>query len=556
MMRKIKHLFACLLAVSLLGGMAMLPAQAAQAFSTTPMIVAKGANIVLKADGTVWGWGSNILGQLGDGTTITRNKPVQAKNIDHVIAVDEGDDHTVALKDDGTVWSWGQNDQGQLGDGKGGFIDGGARSNFSTVPVKAVGLDHVIAIAAGPQDTIALKDNGTVWVWGDNYDGQLGNGTGAVFDGTPNNILTPTQVPGFNDVVSVTGCSQTFLVKKDGTLWASGYGVWFIPGATPDKDGLDYDARTTFEQIPNLSDVHVTSVAAATETTLMLTSDKTIWTMGENFDGQRGTPINFLIPIWAMSPGFANISPYPTQTEDLTDVTAVAAGERHSLALTGDGTVWAFGFDEEGQLGDGRYVTDFNIDWNTYRRYTPMPVHNLSNVTAIAASADHNAALKSDGTIWTWGSNAGDALGIGTEGVDDPLRATPVQVLSPNGKGYFNAYESTIPATSVTIAGGVAHNLDVGQTLQLAATVAPGNATYQDVTWSTSNAAVATVTTDGLVKAVGSGTATITATTVDGSYTATVSVTCVKTIFSTKYVSNFLNWLLFIVCFGWIWMWF
>jgi len=145
--------------------------------------------VALKDDGTVWAWGYNLNGQLGDGTQTQTPTPVQAgegvlSNITAVAAA--GGNHTIALKDDGTVWAWGYNGYGQLGDGT---------ETQKLIPVQVTGpggegvLSTIIAVTAGFGHTVAVKEDGTVWAWGYNWYGQLG-------DGTMENKSTPVQVLG------------------------------------------------------------------------------------------------------------------------------------------------------------------------------------------------------------------------------------------------------------------------------------------------------------------------------------------------------------------------
>lgn len=129
--------------------------------------------VVLKSDGTVWAWGDNSFGQLGDGTTTDRHTPVQASGLSDVAAIAAGTYHTVALKKDGTVWAWGYNKYGQLGDGT---------EADRSVPVQIPYLRDVTVIAAGLLHTVVLKDDGTVWAWGENEFGQLGDGTNQVYN--------------------------------------------------------------------------------------------------------------------------------------------------------------------------------------------------------------------------------------------------------------------------------------------------------------------------------------------------------------------------------------
>ncbi|BBO18213.1 conserved hypothetical protein [Candidatus Brocadia pituitae] len=126
--------------------------------SVTPKI-SGGAfhTIALKSDGTVWAWGSNFWGQLGDGTNNYSNYRVQVVGLSDVIAIAAGSEHNVALKSDGTVWAWGENKYGQLGDGT---------NTDRNTPVQVSGLNDVAAIAAGWWFTTALRSDGTVWEWG------------------------------------------------------------------------------------------------------------------------------------------------------------------------------------------------------------------------------------------------------------------------------------------------------------------------------------------------------------------------------------------------------
>jgi hypothetical protein len=125
--------------------------------------------VALTADGTVWTWGDNSRWQLGDGTIPNRNSPYQISGLSDIVAVSGGDCHTAALKSDGTVWTWGCNDKSELGNGTTG--------TDSHVPVQVSGLTNIIRIAARDYHNIALKSDGTVWTWGWNINGQLGDGT-------------------------------------------------------------------------------------------------------------------------------------------------------------------------------------------------------------------------------------------------------------------------------------------------------------------------------------------------------------------------------------------
>jgi len=165
-------------------------------------------SVALKSDGTVWTWGYNTDGELGDGTTTQRISPVQVPAFSGVVAVAAGNGHTMALKGDGSVWVWGSNGFYQLGDGGASY----SRTSAYQLP----GVSNVVAIAAGYYHSLALKGDGTAWSWGYNGSGQLG-------DGTTQFRSSPVQVSGSSGMVNIAGGGlHSLAVKGDGTLWAWG----------------------------------------------------------------------------------------------------------------------------------------------------------------------------------------------------------------------------------------------------------------------------------------------------------------------------------------------
>ena len=167
-------------------------------------------SLALKSDGTVWAWGYNVNGQLGDANNGTsRNTPVQVLNLAGVVQIASGGiRHSLALKSDGTVWAWGWNIFGQLGDGT---------NTDRNVPAQVSGLTDMVQIAGGQYHSLAVKSDGTVWSWGRNLDGQLG-------DGTDTNSNVPVQALGLTGVVQSASCGfgHSLALKSDGTVWAWG----------------------------------------------------------------------------------------------------------------------------------------------------------------------------------------------------------------------------------------------------------------------------------------------------------------------------------------------
>lgn len=198
-------------------------------------------SLVLLSDGTVWGWGENTWGQLGNGTTTNSDTPVQVQNLDSVIAITAGHYHSMALKSNGTAWAWGDNESGELGNGT---------TINSAIPVQVSELGNIVAIAAGEAHSMALKKDGTVWAWGNNESGQAGNGTQNTEDNPA--VTIPVKVKNLWDIVAISeggipgggaelnggmvkyGAGYCLALRSDGTVWTWGaYGSNSEPWTNP-----------------------------------------------------------------------------------------------------------------------------------------------------------------------------------------------------------------------------------------------------------------------------------------------------------------------------------
>lgn len=313
--------------------------------------------------------------------------------------------HSAAVKTDGTVVAWGSNFLRQLGNG--------AKQDSAT-PVPVSDLTGVDTVAGGDSHTLALKADGTVWAWGSNSSGQIG-------DGTTRDPRTPVQVIGLTGVTAIAaGGAHSLALKADGTLWAWGSNVRGQLG-----DGTTTN-RTAPVQVNGITGV--TAFAGGHAHTLALKADGTVWAWGNNASGQLGD-------------GTTTSRSVPAQVNGLTGATSIAATVEasHSAALKADGTVWAWGSNNRGQLGDG----------TTTNRTRPVQVTGLTGVTSIVASGEegaqfgglsHTLALKGDGTVWAWGYNNYGQLGDGTTtDRTQPVQVTGLtQVAALSGGGFHN----------------------------------------------------------------------------------------------------------------------
>ena len=365
-----------------------------------PMVSAGSAHVVaLKANGTVWTWGYNVNGELGDGKNRNTNIPVQVVTgaqdsnsgyLENIIQVAAGSNHNLALDKDGTVWAWGSNGYGQIGNNT---------TTSSSLPVKVTGLTDAVSIAAGYYNSFAVRKDGSVWSWGRNVYGSLGNGN-------TSNQLIPQRVLGgasgsqyLTDIVEVKAATyHTLALKANGTVYAWGYNGYGQLGSNGGNSYTPVQVVTGAQNsasgyLENVVDIDVSSENDSTwGTSIALTESKEVYGWGVSDNGALGKKDRITTPI---------------KVSNVNTAVQIAIGGtsngQFTYILKEDGTVSSLGYNVYGQLGNG----------TTTSSSVAQDVQNLKDVVQVVGSQNgyFGAAVRTDGTVWAWGYNGYGQLG-------------------------------------------------------------------------------------------------------------------------------------------------
>jgi alpha-tubulin suppressor-like RCC1 family protein len=370
-------------------------------------------SLAIGSDGTLYAWGTNDEGQLGDGTTTDSSVPVKVLTPAGVTftSVAGGFHHSLAVSSDGDVYAWGGNGNGQLGNDT---------ITESSVPVKVTpnGVTFT-SVSAGFWHSLAVSSDGALYAWGGNSTGQLGNDT--ITDSwEPVQVSTPTGLTTFTSVSA--GALHSLAVGSDGVTYAWGYNHWGQLG----------DGTTTNSSVPvavlTPNEVTFTSVSAGAYHSLAISSDGVTYAWGNNSNGQLGndTITESLVPVEVLAPTGVTF-------------TSVSAGFWHSLAVGSGGVTYAWGNNTYGELGDGT-ITESLV---------PVEVLAPTGVTFTSVNAGllHSLAVGTDGA-YSWGGNASGQLGNGLR--DDVL--APERV--PDVVTVESVTFGSTPGTNLTQAGG------------------------------------------------------------------------------------------------------
>ena len=356
---------------------------------TTPPVptlsVAGGSlhSCAVRLDGTAYCWGDNSSGQLGDGTTIERTSPVKVPLPLRALQIAAGGGHTCALLSDQTVSCWGDNFDGQVGNGATGS------PVLSPAPVQ--GLTGATSIAVGEAFNCAIAAGGTVWCWGDNFSGQIG-------DGTVVKRPTPVQVPGLTGVQSIAlGGVHACAVLSGGTVSCWGAN---LAGQLGDGTTTDRHSPTT---VPGLAVVINLTAGGMSNCALLQSGPVLCW--GLNALGQLGDGTTTTRGVPVPVPGIGNVR-----------ALFAASESDHVCALFISGAVSCWGANHDGEIGDGT---------TSLSKLLPTPVQGLGGtVTSLGLSGKTSCAVLASGGLQCWGDNSFGQLGIGNT-VSHPL---PVNV--------------------------------------------------------------------------------------------------------------------------------
>ena len=329
-------------------------------------------------DGSLWAWGSNMFGQIGDNTTGNQRLGFSriGTNNDWV-SVSAGSEHTTGIRADGSLWAWGNNADGRTGLN--------TDSGNTAAPARVGTAADWVSVSAGNSHTLAIKTDGTLWAWGNNANGMTGIGTDT---GTANG---PVQVGTNNDWVCISaGVEHSMGIREDNqsnrTLWAWGN------GANGKLGTGNADNQNTPTQSGNAD--NWATVSAGNIHSMGIRTDGTLYAVGSTAGGLFGG---------GWSSGAASNW---MQVGSLTTWSSVCAGLTYTMASRTDGTLWATGSTNNGQLGGGWGVGQ---QTNSFLQVGA----SLAPWESVSTGSRHTLAIRADGTLWAWGANSEGQLGDG-----------------------------------------------------------------------------------------------------------------------------------------------
>ncbi|MFP4976574.1 invasin domain 3-containing protein [Paenibacillus sp. CN-4] len=435
--KRISGLIAAILAANL-----FLPAASPRVQAAAPppagvdivsVSAASSHTVVLLSDGSVRIWGSNMAGQLGPVGVNSSNVSlsVPEKNIDTVspltaVQISAGDQFSLALKPNGQVYSWGFNASGELGRGEGFYYGPYAEQIQGMPPIKQV--------SAGSTHSLALAEDGTVWAWGDNLMGSIGNGGSVQYYYSPQQVYRSAGEP-LTDIVQVeAGQLTSYALTSEGEVLGWGYNRNMQLG-----DGTSINRSYPVKVLKPSGEplTGVKQISAGPYSMFAVMEDGTVWVAGNSAgasgDGSAASR-KTAVQVGDGSGGYLGADGNP--------VLSVSAGFHHYLALRSDGTLWTWGANNEGQLGRGEtgahYASPAQVTENAEGPLIPQ------ETAMMEAGAFYTAVLGKDGTLWMTGNNAYSQLGGGRS--DPSLPRLARTTLADPAQTYFTGLMRDVKA--------------------------------------------------------------------------------------------------------------
>ena len=385
-------------------------------------IAGNGSAIAILSDGTLWTWGHGGGGRLGHGDTVNRYVPTQVGTNTNWSSISGGVSGKAAIQSDGTLWTWGLNNDGRLGHGD---------TVNRYVPTQ-VGTNTDWSSVTG-NGSFAIRTDGTLWSWGGGAPGEI---NASIIS------LEPIQIqPGTTWSSVARGSQHILAIRTDGSLWAWGDRARVSVAGT--------GSGAVLEPIQVQPGTTWSSVAAGNFNSGGIRTDGTLWTWGVLAGGiQQSVP--------ALGLGTTGGRTMPTQVGTDTSWASISASNSHKLATRTDGTLWAWGTNVNGILGLG----------DTVSRYVPTQVGTDTSWASVLSGGMHQCsmAIRTDGTLWTWGNGASGRLGLGSAAQQStpqlvmPLPSLTVTSVTP--VGFYNvpinsqlAITFSHPARSTNVAG-------------------------------------------------------------------------------------------------------
>lgn len=362
-------------------------------------------SVALDAAGNIWSWGANYAGQLGNRTTEPSARAAAVLGLSGATAVSAGTGQSLALKADGTVWAWGQNALGYSGADMIPIpvlcTPGYPLTANVTAPVQVAGLDRVVQIAAGFLYVAALREDGTVWTWGSNSSGQLGTGA------TADHVCLPTRVAGLSGITAIAaGGSHALALKNDGTVWSWG------ENTTGNLGNGSLIASNVPLRVAGLAGIRSISasdhsVALDSAGNVWSWGSNSTGQVGNDRTQENCATVN--IGYYSLA-----CVKSPVRVEGLPATEKIVAGSGVTYAIDREGVVWGWGNSNQiGTTQSTSTCSMVRVTWPCIRFPLTQPqLAGFSSIVA-GVTSNHALSVKKDGFLWGWGSNIDGQLGNG-----------------------------------------------------------------------------------------------------------------------------------------------